>query len=103
MSQRGWVPAAWLAALAACSQPAEVVEVRHHGPVSLRGYRCWSDTDSSLVWRVCFSASEQRLIVDLKGVNYLYCGVPVSVHNGWADADSAGRYFNEFIKDHFNC
>ena len=98
---RAVVIAAMAAALSAGAL-ADTVIVKYRGPVDLAGFDCRAQP-SSLVYRTCFDARHQYLIVNLKGVNYHYCRMPANVVAEWRNADSLGRYYLANVKGQYDC
>lgn len=81
----------------------EIVMVKYRGPVDVAGFECQASPQSSLVWRTCYDAPHQYLVVNLQGTYYHYCRIPVASVRAWRSADSLGRYFNANIKRNFGC
>ncbi|TYL95951.1 KTSC domain-containing protein [Bradyrhizobium rifense] len=77
---------------------AETVDVKYRGSVDLKPFTCQDITRSSVVNRLCYDASNQYVIVQLKTTYYHYCEMPKSVVDEWLAADSMGRYYNAKIK-----
>jgi hypothetical protein len=61
--------------------------------------------NSSAIECVSYDESTHRMIVDFvgSGSSYDYCGVPKEIFNGLISAQSAGRFYNEYIKDKYQC
>lgn len=58
--------------------------------------------DSSTIRQLEFNIETGELLVEFRsGSEYSYAGVPVETFEGFFDAESAGRYFSEHIKDKF--
>ena len=77
---------------------AETVDVKYRGPVDLEPFACQDITRSSVVNRLCYQASNQYVIVQLKTTYYHYCEMPKRIVDAWLAADSMGRYYNANIK-----
>ena len=77
---------------------AETVDVKYRGPVDLKPFACQEITRSSVVNRLCYDASNQYVIVQLKTTYYHYCEIPKPIVDAWLAADSMGRYYNANIK-----
>ena len=81
----------------------ETVYVKYRGPVDLSPFGCEWITRSSFVQRLCYDASEQYVIVNLRGTYYHYCEVPASVVAAWRNAESIGGFYNASVKGRFDC
>lgn len=81
---------------------AETVSVKWQGPVALEPFTC-SDTESSLVHRICYQPDHSYLVVLLDQTYYHYCRIPSQVVSQWLNADSKGRFYNRSIKGNFDC
>lgn len=59
--------------------------------------------ESSAILRVSYDETAQRLYVTFRetGKTYAYHQVPKATYEDLLQADSAGAYFNAFIKDRF--
>jgi hypothetical protein len=89
--------------LAQTAIAAETVFVKYRGPLDLSPFDCQWIRRSSLVQRLCVDARERYVVVLLTGTYYHYCGVPQDTVRAWLTADSMGRYYNAYIKGHFDC
>ena len=58
---------------------------------------------SSLVKNIWYDNYNEYLIVDLKGTNYHYCGIPEDEVHDWQFAPSLGRYYYQNIKGNYDC
>jgi len=38
-----------------------------------------------------------------QGDTYPFCGVPLSIYEGLINATSSGKFYNDYIKDRYNC
>ncbi|MET4307051.1 KTSC domain-containing protein [Bradyrhizobium sp. RT4b] len=77
---------------------AETVDVKYRGPVDLKPFACQDITRSSVVNRLCYDASSQYVIVQLKTTYYHYCEMPKPIVDAWLAAESMGCYYNANIK-----
>lgn len=82
---------------------AERVYVKSRGEVDLAPFRCEGVARSPNVKRICYDAPHRYVLVSLKGIWYHYCGVPVTTVNTWKRAFSKGRYYNDYVRDNFDC
>jgi len=89
--------------LAAEAAIAERVYVKARGEVDLAPFRCETTSRSANVKRVCYDEREMYVLVSVKGIWYHYCGVPAATVTAWKKAPSKGRYFNESIRENFDC
>lgn len=92
-----------LAVIGSGAARAETVEVKYRGPVDLAGFDCQESPQSSLVWRTCYDAKHQYLVVSLKGTYYHYCSMPKGAVSEWRSAPSLGRHYLSSIKGQFDC
>jgi tetratricopeptide (TPR) repeat protein len=60
-------------------------------------------TISSFVNRVCYDEVNEYMVIELRTTNYHYCEIPKSVVQNLLDAKSKGRFYNTYIKGHFDC
>src|SRR5688500_8551085 len=85
---------------------AETVYVKYRGQVDLlhpkAAFHC-QDTQSSLVFRVCYSPPTQYMIINLRGTYYHYCGIDRKSVDGLLAASSLGQHYNRNIKGRFDC
>ncbi len=59
---------------------------------------------SSAMDAVGYDKDKQRLFITFKqGDTYTFCRVPESIHQGLMTAGSKGSYYDNFIKDKFDC
>ena len=82
---------------------AETVMVKYRGPVDTSHFQCESISRSSLVNRVCYDASNQYMLIALRGTYYHYCGIDGGTVSELMVASSMGRFFNGYIKGRFDC
>nr|WP_121272164.1 KTSC domain-containing protein [Pedobacter schmidteae] len=58
---------------------------------------------SSVIKYFSYEEEKQVLFITfVSGITYVYKAVPVGVVNGLHTAASKGRFFNRYIKGHFN-
>ena len=91
-------------AVAAGAADAERVYVKSRGEVDLAPFRCEAlGRRSANVRRLCYDEQEKYVLVSLKGIWYHFCGVPPATVNSWKKAASKGRYYNDNIRENFDC
>ena len=65
----------------------------------------WIPVDSSNVMAIAYSTPERRLLVRFKGtadlMHYEYAEVPRELFEQFEQAESKGKFFNQFIKNAF--
>ena len=60
--------------------------------------------DSAMIDRVLFDEETETLRISFRqSGQYVYEGVPRAVYDALARAQSAGRFFNDYIKGRFPC
>jgi hypothetical protein len=89
-------------ATASAGALAETVFVKYQGPVDLKTFTC-TDTESSLVHRICYQSEQSYLVVLLDQTYYHYCRIPSQEVTQWLNADSKGRFYLGNIKGNFDC
>jgi len=59
--------------------------------------------DSSAITKVTYNKKTKKMNVRFagSGKNYTYINVPEDVYNDFINADSAGRFFNDYVKNDF--
>ncbi|MEO8547697.1 MAG: KTSC domain-containing protein [Sphingomicrobium sp.] len=65
----------------------------------------WNANPASRVIRGAWYLPERRQL-DLmftSGRRYVYSGVPMAIANGFAEAESKGRFYNAEIRNRFPC
>lgn len=63
-----------------------------------------TSVQSSAMEAVGYDSDSRRLRIRFTGGNeYDFCGVPESVYNGLMSAWSKGTYYNDHIKDRYQC
>jgi hypothetical protein len=82
---------------------AERVYVKSRGEVDLAPFRCENVARSPNVKRLCYDAHEKYVLVSLKGIWYHFCGVPPATVTEWKRARSKGQYYNDHIRENFDC
>lgn len=82
---------------------AEAVFVKYRGVVNLDPFQCDIVTRSSFIRRVCYDRREGYMLINLNGVYYHYCEIESQTVSNLMSADSMGRYYNIFIKGHYDC
>lgn len=59
---------------------------------------------SSVIAALHYDGNDRRLTVTfVSGRRYDYLGVPTEIYRGLLSASSKGRYFNEKIRDRYQC
>ena len=59
---------------------------------------------SSAIRAVGYDQSTHRMRITFEqGDSYDFCGVPVHVYNGLMRASSKGAYYNDHIRDRYQC
>lgn len=59
---------------------------------------------SSAISAVGYDPATMRMKIQfVEGPTYDFCGVPESVFNGFLNAWSQGTYYNEHIRDRYQC
>lgn len=91
---------AFVIALLLCATwaEAESVDVKYRGVVDLKPFACQDITRSSVVNRLCYDASNQYAIVQLKTTYYHYCEMPKPIVDEWLAAPSMGHFYNTRVK-----
>ena len=60
--------------------------------------------NSSAISAIGYDQSTQRMrITFTKGDSYDFCGVPYHVYEGLLSASSKGTYYNDHIRDRYQC
>lgn len=77
---------------------AETVTVKYRGDVPLDTFQCATIDRSSLVERVCYDATQQYMVILLKGTYYHYCEIEQGTVDSLLSAESMGRYFQANIR-----
>jgi KTSC domain len=71
--------------------------------VSLAPFKCDAITRSSFIERVCYDRSNSYMVIDLSGTWYHYCEIDADTVSNLMAADSMGRFYNQSIKERFDC
>lgn len=58
---------------------------------------------SSFVRGAWYDDDNKYMVINLKGTNYHYCGLPVSTWSSFKKADSFGTYYNKYIYQNYDC
>lgn len=59
---------------------------------------------SSAIAAVGYDPMTMRMQIRfVQGDTYDFCGVPAHVFNGLLNARSKGRYYNDHVRDHYQC
>lgn len=58
---------------------------------------------SSFIGGAWYDKKYSYLIIKLNGVYYHYCGLPVSTWSDFKEAPSLGKFYNQYIKEKFDC
>jgi hypothetical protein len=77
---------------------AETVDVKYRGPVDLKTFECRDINRSSFIQRVCYDKAQSYMIINLRGTNYHYCGLPNATFDSLMGAPSMGQFYNQNIK-----
>jgi hypothetical protein len=77
---------------------AETINIERRGAVDLKAFVCQDVTRSSLVNRVCYDASNEVMIVQVKNAYSQYCDVPEAARENFLNAPSMGQYYSANIK-----
>jgi len=60
--------------------------------------------NSSAIHSVGYDPETQRMRIEFQqGHGYDFCGVPVHVYEGLMNASSKGSYYNDYIRDRYQC
>ncbi|MCH4246289.1 MAG: KTSC domain-containing protein [Acinetobacter populi] len=81
---------------------AETVDVKYQGKVDLSTFQC-NTPNSSFVHRICYQSQNQYVVVLLEDTYYHYCRVPSQLVNQWRNAQSKGRFYNQYLKGRYDC
>lgn len=58
---------------------------------------------SSFVRGAWYDDDNKYMIINLRGTNYHYCGLPASTWSSFRKADSFGTYYNTYIYKNYDC
>jgi hypothetical protein len=93
-----------LTAFAGYATDCRTVTVKYRTtPVCLDNFEHQQTSRSSLVRGAWYDASNQYLVVSLKGTRYHYCRMPHDIWHAFRAADSYGRFYLQRIKGRFDC
>jgi hypothetical protein len=84
-------------ALAPAMVSAETVDVKYRGPVDLAPLSCTDTPRSSFIQRACYDKIESYMLINLRGVYYHYCELPVGTFGALMAAPSMGQFCNQNI------
>lgn len=93
----------------ACSQSEHTpnfVSVKYRtGEVDVANpcFEPYTPLSSSFVRESWYDKSNSYMIINLSGTYYHYCGMPVSTWEDFKSADSAGTFYNGYIKGNYDC
>lgn len=60
--------------------------------------------NSSAIEAVGYDAASRRMHIKFReGGTYTFCGVPQSIFEGLTSAASAGQFYNQYIRDRYQC
>lgn len=88
--------------LLATKASAESVFVKYRGVVNLKSFNC-TETQSSVVHRICYQENSRYLIVQLGEIYYHYCRIAGPIVNEWLSAEPKGQFYNTRVKGNFDC
>jgi hypothetical protein len=57
---------------------SETANIKYRGPVDLKTFECRDTPRSSFIQRVCYDKPQSYMIINLKGVYYHYCELPLA-------------------------
>lgn len=77
---------------------AETVDVKYRGAVDLKWFSCTDTPRSSFIRRVCYDRPKRYMLIRLNDTWYHYCEITEQVVMQLLNADSAGTYFNRFVR-----
>lgn len=65
----------------------------------------WISLSSTAIRRAAYDPDTRRMYIDFENSDphYSFCGVPESIFQGLISASSAGHYYNNYIKDRYDC
>ncbi|GIQ72617.1 KTSC domain-containing protein [Bradyrhizobium sp. RD5-C2] len=76
----------------------ETVDLGNSTTVNLSSFDCRDINRSTIVQRVCYSASERTLLVAVRGSYQHYCGVPTETYDALMIAPSMGVFLNRVLR-----
>jgi len=94
----------WQAIANSSNNPDVLSTLAQHGIEPEETEERWIDVDSSCIDAVSFHRPSSRLTIrfNSRGV-YEYTPVTSDTFQDFLDADSQGRFFNQYIKDEYSC
>lgn len=72
-------------------------------PVCLDEFEYQDTSRSSFVRGAWYDASNNYMLISLKGTKYHYCRVPEGVWNAFQNAPSFGRFYGSNLKGNYDC
>ncbi len=72
-------------------------------PVCFDQFEYQDTSRSSFVRGAWYDASNDYMVIALKGTKYHYCRVPESIWIGFKSASSFGRYYGANLKGNYDC
>ncbi|QOZ34207.1 KTSC domain-containing protein [Bradyrhizobium sp. CCBAU 53421] len=76
----------------------ETIDLGNSTSVDLSTFDCRDINRSTVVQRVCYSASERTLLVAVRGSYQHYCGVPTETYDALMIAPSMGVFLNRVLR-----
>lgn len=77
---------------------SETANIQYRGPVDLKTFECRDTPRSSFIQRVCYDKPQSYMIINLNGVYYHYCELPLATFEALMGAPSMGQFYNTSIK-----
>lgn len=65
----------------------------------------WVNVNSTAIRRIGYDVLAMLMYIDFEdnAPYYIFCGVPEGTFREFTRASSVGRYYHQYIKDHYNC
>ncbi|MHC2462270.1 KTSC domain-containing protein [Bradyrhizobium embrapense] len=76
----------------------ETVDLGNSTSVDLTTFDCRDINRSTIIQRVCYSASERTLLVAVRASYLHYCGVPMETYDALMIAPSMGVFLNRVLR-----
>lgn len=76
----------------------ETVDLGNSTTLDLTTFDCRDINRSTIVQRVCYSASERAVMVAVRGSYQHYCGVPAETYDALMIAPSMGIFLNRVLR-----
>jgi len=77
---------------------SSIAECHKHGEIAM------VYLNSSAIRRVEYNPVTRRMVIEFtSGHSYPFCGVPENVYKALIAASSAGQYYHDHIKGHYEC